>query len=103
MDDARFMAKVRLTNLFDRVMADGKIDPAERAELQDFYKRQLFTVEDVREALAGYLKIVQRDVMADGKITDAERARCRAVVAELKIPASLVPPELQAIIDGTSP
>ena len=100
MDDSRFMAKVRLTNLIDRLLADGKIDTAERAELQDFYKQQLFTVSDVRDALSGYLKIVQSDVMADGKITDAERARCRAVVAELKIPLSLVPPELKAIIDG---
>jgi len=100
MSDARFMAKVRLTNLIDRVLADGKIDPAERAELQTFYKQQLFSAEDVRDALAGYLKIVQRDVLADGKVTDQERARCRAVVTELKIPTSLVPVELQAIIDG---
>jgi len=98
MDDARAQAKARLRALIERVMADGKIEPAEREEMQAFYVQALLTVGDVREVMSRYLRAVQDEVLADGHVTDEERARCRAIVSELKIPPSLWPGEIRAIV-----
>jgi uncharacterized tellurite resistance protein B-like protein len=98
MDDARAQAKEMLGALIERVMADGKIEPAEREEMQAFYRDALLTVGDVRDVLSRYLRAVQDEVLADGQVTDEERARCRAVVSELKIPPSLWPGEIRAIV-----
>jgi uncharacterized tellurite resistance protein B-like protein len=98
MDDVRAQAKEMLATLIERVMADGKIEPDEREEMQAFYRQALLTVGDVRDVLARYLRAVQEDVLADGHVTDEERARCRAVVSELKIPPELWPGEIKAIV-----
>ena len=98
MDDARTQAKELLAALIERVMADGKIEPAEREEMQAFFRQALMTVGDVRDVLARYLRAVQDEVLADGHVTDEERARCRAVVTELKIPPALWPGEIRAIV-----
>ena len=84
--------------LIERVMADGKIEPEEREEMQAFFRQELMTVGDVRDVLARYLRAVQDEVLADGHVTDEERARCRAVVTELKIPPALWPLEIRAIV-----
>jgi uncharacterized tellurite resistance protein B-like protein len=86
MDDARAQAKEKMAALIERVMADGKIEPEEREEMQSFFAQALMTLGDVR------------DVLADGHVTDEERARCRAIVTELKIPPSLWPGEIRAIV-----
>jgi uncharacterized tellurite resistance protein B-like protein len=98
MSDARAQAKEQLAALIQRVMADGKIEPDEREEMQAFYRQALLTVGDVKEVLGRYLRAVQDDVLADGKVTDEERARCRAVVTELRLPPGLVPDSFKAII-----
>jgi uncharacterized tellurite resistance protein B-like protein len=99
MEDVRAQqAKEKLGALIGRVMADGKIEPSEREELQTFYKQALLTVADVKDVLSRYLHAVQDEVLADGRVTDEERARCRAVVSELKIPPSLMPAALKAIV-----
>ncbi len=98
MDEARAQAKEKLRALIERVMADSKIEPAEREEMQTFYVQALLTVGDVREVMSRYLRAVQDEVLADGHVTDEERARCRAVVSELKIPPSLWPGEIRAIV-----
>jgi uncharacterized tellurite resistance protein B-like protein len=100
MSEERALAKARLTNLIERVMADGKVDSAERTEMQGFYKQALITVSDMKDVLSQYMRTVRDEVMADGKITDEERARCRAVVSELKIPPSLVPDEFKALLES---
>src|SRR5262249_44491174 len=79
MSDVRTQAKEQLAALIQRVMADGKVEPDEREEMQAFYRQALLTVGDVKEVLGRYLRSVQDDVLADGKVTDEERARCRAV------------------------
>src|SRR5947207_471810 len=91
MSDARTQAKGQLAALIERVMADGKIEPHEREEMQAFYRQALLTVSDVKEVLGRYLGAVQDEVLADGKVTDEERARCRAVVSELRLPPGLLP------------
>jgi uncharacterized tellurite resistance protein B-like protein len=98
MDDARAQVKDKLGALIERVMADGKIEPAEREELQSVYRQALLTVADVKDVLGRYMRAVQDEVLADGRVTEEERARCRAVVSELKIPPSLWSTELKAII-----
>jgi len=98
MDDTRAQAKEMLAALIERVMADGKIEPEEREEMQAFFRQELMTVGDVRDVLARYLRAVQDEVLADGHVTDEERARCRAVVTELKIPPALWPGEIRAIV-----
>jgi uncharacterized tellurite resistance protein B-like protein len=98
MEDARAQAKERLRALIERVMADGKIEAGEREEMQAFYRDELLTVGDVRDVLSRYLRAVQDEVLADGRVTEEERARCRAVVAELKIPPALWPGEIRAIV-----
>jgi uncharacterized tellurite resistance protein B-like protein len=103
MSDARTQAKAdakaKLAEIVKRVMADGKIDAAEREEMQSVYRQALLTVIDVKEVLNGYLGLVRDEVLADGKVTDEERARCRAVLAELKLPRELVPKDFQALLD----
>src|SRR5947208_12656872 len=98
MDEARAQAKEKLRALIEVVMADGKIEPAEREEMQAFYRQALLTVGDVRDVMSRYLRAVQDEVLADGQVTDEERAHCRAVVTELKIPPSLWPGEIRAIV-----
>jgi uncharacterized tellurite resistance protein B-like protein len=98
MSDARTQAKDQLSALIERVMADGKIEPSEREELQAVYRRALLTVTDIKDVLGRYVKAVEDEVLADGKVTDEERARCRAVVSELKIPPALLPDSFKAII-----
>jgi uncharacterized tellurite resistance protein B-like protein len=98
MSDTRAQAKEQLSALIERVMADGKIEPGEREEMQAFYRQALLTVGDVKEVLGRYLRAVQDDVLADGKVTDEERARCRAVVSELRLPPGLLPDSFKAII-----
>jgi len=98
MSDARAQAKEQLATLIQRVMADGKIEPGEREEMQAFYRQALLTVSDVKEVLGRYLRGVQDDVLADGQVTDEERARCRAVISELRIPPGLVPDSFKAIM-----
>jgi uncharacterized tellurite resistance protein B-like protein len=98
MDDARAQAKEKMAALIERVMADGKIEPEEREEMQSFFAQALMTLGDVRDVLARYLRAVQDEVLADGHVTDEERARCRAIVTELKIPPSLWPGEIRAIV-----
>lgn len=98
MSDAREQAKAKLAELVKRVMADGKIDASEREEMKGLYRQALLTVTDIKEVLTGYLGGVRDEVMADGKVTEEERARCRAVLAELKLPRELVPPDFQALL-----
>ena len=100
MEDARAQAKEKLGALIERVMADGKIEPAEREEMQAFYRQALLTVGDVKDVLSRYLRAVQDEVLADGKVTEEERARCRAVLAALKLPRELVPADFRALLDG---
>jgi uncharacterized tellurite resistance protein B-like protein len=98
MSDARTNAKDQLSALIQRVMADGKIEPGEREELQAVYRQALLTVADVKEVLGQYVRAVLDDVLADGKVTEDERKRCRAVASELKIPPALLPESFKAII-----
>jgi tellurite resistance protein len=98
MSDNKAEAKARLAEVVRRVMADGKIDPSEREEMQTIYRQALLTVIDVKEVLTGYLGEVRDEVLADGKVTDEERARCRAVLAALKLPRELVPADFQALL-----
>jgi uncharacterized tellurite resistance protein B-like protein len=98
MSDARAQAKEHLSDLIQRVMEDGVIEPDEREELQSVYRQALLTVSDVKEVLGRYVRSVLDDVLADGKVTEDERKRCRAVVSELKIPPSLLPDIFKAII-----
>jgi uncharacterized tellurite resistance protein B-like protein len=98
MSDARAQAKEQLGTLIERVMADGKIEPSEREELQAVYRQALLTVGDIKDVLGRYVRAVQDEVLADGKVTDEERQRCRAVVSELKIPPALLPDTFKSII-----
>ena len=97
-NNARAQAKEMLAALIERVMADGKIEPDEREEMQAFFRQAVVTVGDMRDVLARYLRVVQNEVLADGHVTEEERARVRAVVSELKIPPSLWPGEIRAIL-----
>lgn len=98
MDDARAQAKAKLAEVVKRVMADGKIDASEREEMKIIYREGLLTAPDIKEVLTGYLGGVRDEVLADGKVTDEKRARCRAALAELKLPRELVPPDFQALL-----
>jgi tellurite resistance protein len=98
MNDAKAQAKAKLADVVRRVMADGKIDPSEREEMQSIYRQALLTVLDIKEVLNGYLGEVRDEVLADGKVTEEERARCRAVLAALKLPRELVPADFQALL-----
>jgi hypothetical protein len=98
MNDDKAQAKATLADLVRRVMADGKIEPSEREEMQGVYR--LLTVIDIKEVLTGYLGEVRDEVLADGKVTEEERARCRAVLAALKLPRELVPADFRALLDA---
>ena len=98
MSDARTQAKDKLAGLIQRVMADGKIEPSEREELQAVYRQAVLTVTDIKDVLGRYVQAVQDEVLADGKVTPEERQRCQAVVTELKIPPALLPDSFKAIL-----
>lgn len=92
--------KSQLRTLLARVLADGTIDEAERAELQKFYAGAMLGVSDVKAVFGEFLEALKRDVLADGIITDEERARCRNAIVALKIPRALLSPVMAAIVDG---
>jgi uncharacterized membrane protein YebE (DUF533 family) len=92
----------RLASLIQRALADGTIDAQEREELQSIYREAVLTVSDVRGVLARYMRSLEDDVMADGVVTEEERARCRVVVTQLRIPPSLLSPQIRAILAGTA-
>jgi uncharacterized tellurite resistance protein B-like protein len=96
MNDARAQAKVKLAEVVKRVMADGKIDASEREEMKSVYA--LLTAVDIKEVLTGYLGGVRDEVLADGTVSEEERARCRAALAELKLPRELVPADFRALL-----
>jgi len=96
MNDARAQAKVKLAEVVKRVMADGKIDASEREEMKSVYS--LLTAVDIKEVLTGYLGGVRDEVLADGTVSEEERARCRAALAELKLPRELVPADFRALL-----
>ena len=98
MNDVKAQAKAKLAEVVRRVMADGKIEASEREEMQSIYRQALLTVLDIKEVLTGYLGEVRDEVLADGTVTEEERARCRAVLAALKLPRELVPPAFQALL-----
>ena len=98
MTRTRARAKAKLAEVVKRVMADGKIDVSEREEMKSIYRQGLLTVTDIKEVFTGYLGGVRDEVLADGKVTEEERARCRAALAELKLPRELVPPDFQALL-----
>jgi uncharacterized tellurite resistance protein B-like protein len=98
MNDAKAQAKAKLAELVRRVMADGVIDAAEREEMKTIYRQALLTVIDIKEVLTGYLGEVRDEVLADGTVTEEERARCRAVLAALKLPQELVPADFRALL-----
>jgi tellurite resistance protein len=98
MNDVKADAKAKLAEVVRRVMADGKIDPSEREEMQSIYRQSLLTVLDIKEVLTGYLGEVRDEVLADGEVTEEERARCRAVLAALKLPRELVPADFRALL-----
>ena len=100
MNDAKAQAKAKLADVVRRVMADGKIDASEREEMQSIYRQALLTVLDIKEVLNGYLGEVRDEVLADGQVTEEERARCRAVLAALKLPRELVPADFRALLDA---
>ncbi|HLK90624.1 MAG TPA: hypothetical protein VKZ18_12055 [Polyangia bacterium] len=100
MSTDKAQAKAKLAEVVRRVMADGKIDASEREEMQGLYRQALLTVIDVKEVLSGYLAEVRAEVLADGVVTDEERARCRDVLAALKLPRELVPPDFRALLDA---
>jgi hypothetical protein len=100
MNNARAQAKAKMGELVRRVMADGKLDAGEREEMAGVYRQAVLTVADIREVFMSYLGEVRDEVLADGVVTDEERARCRAVVAALKIPPALIPADFQALVAG---
>ena len=98
MSNGRAQAKTKMAELVRRVMADGKIDAAEREEMAGVYRQAVLTVADIREVFMTYLGEIRDEVLADGVVTDEERAHCRAVVAALKIPPALIPADFQALV-----
>ena len=98
MNGARAELKAKLGDLVKRVMADGKIDAAEREQMQTVYR--VLSAADIKDVLNAYLDGVRDEVLADGKVTEEERARCRAILAALKLPRELVPADFRALLDG---
>ena len=98
MNEVKAQAKAKLADVVRRVMADGKIDASEREEMQSIYRQASLTVLDIKEVLTRYLGEVRDEVLADGQVTEEERARCRAVLAALKLPRELVPADFQALL-----
>lgn len=97
-DPARQLAKRRLAALVSRILADGIVDDDEREELHRFFREAVLTVTDVEDVFREHLAEVTDDVLADGFVTEAERRRCRAIVEELRVPVSMLSPELLAIV-----
>ena len=79
-------------------MADERSRPPSAKRCRASTGSVAYLVVDVKEVLNGYLGEVRDEVLADGKVTEEERARCRAVLAALKLPRELVPPDFQALL-----
>lgn len=99
-EDARTAAKNHLGKLIGRILEDGTVDDAERAELQKFFADALLSVSDVKAVFGGYLGALQKEVLADGVVTPEEARKCKAVVDQLRIPLRFLSPELLAIVTG---
>jgi uncharacterized tellurite resistance protein B-like protein len=94
-------AQRELSELIDRIFADGKIEPEEREQLRSFWANRGLTVGQVRAVVDSFVARVWGEVNADGQITDEERTRLRAVVSGLRLPDEVLPPAVRWAV--TSP
>jgi hypothetical protein len=91
-------ATERLRELIERVFADGVLEPGERQELTEMWKKGRLTVSQVRDVMTAYVRDTYADVMADGVVTDAERQKLTAIVAGLRLPPECVPDEMRRLL-----
>jgi hypothetical protein len=101
-EDDRANARALLTRFLPRAMADGVLDEVEKEQLKAILVSGVLTKEDVQGVFRAFLMQVHREIAADGILTPEEWHRCRAIVAELRIPRSFLPPEISAVIDAGS-
>lgn len=80
-----------LATLIERIFEDGVVDPAERQELQDFWRQRGLTVSQVRQVVDAFVARVWGEVIADGVITSDERVRLSAVREGLRLPDEVLP------------
>lgn len=96
--DERERARALFRRFLPRAMQDGVLDPVEQRQLLGILTSGVLSKEDVQTVFREYLAGVYGEVAADGVLTEQERARCRAIVAELRIPHGFLPPELAEIV-----
>jgi hypothetical protein len=99
-EEERARAKALLTRFLPRAMEDAVLDDVEKSQLHAILTSGALAKEDVQEAFREFLLQVHRDITADGKLTLAEVVRLRAVITELRIPASFLPPEIALLVGG---
>ncbi len=96
----RESAKSQLSALVGKVLADGKVDDAEREALRKVFRRQILSARDVREVLGQYMQGLKAEILSDGALTPDEIKRCQALVDQLRIPLRCLPPELLDVVLG---
>lgn len=93
-------AQQELTELIDRIFADGEVAPEEREQLRSFWANRGMTVSQVRNVVDAFVARVWGEISADGQISDDERARLHAVVAGLRLPVEVLPEPIRAALAG---
>jgi hypothetical protein len=91
-------AQQELSELIDRIFADGLVEAEEREQRRGFWANRGLTVSQVRKVVDVFVTRVWGEVSADGQITDDERERLRAVVAGLRLPAEVLPEPIRAAL-----
>jgi hypothetical protein len=97
-NDERDKARSLLARFLPRAMEDGVLDEVEKQQLLGILVSGVLTKDDVQTVFREYLMSVHHELAADGVLTLAEANRCRAIVRELRIPHSFLPPEIAALI-----
>src|SRR5438105_10366583 len=97
-EDERQKARTVLERFLPRAMADGVLDAVEKQQLLAILTSGVLTKDDVQTIFRDFLRGLYGELAADGQLTADELARFRAVVKELRIPLSFLPPAIAALV-----
>jgi hypothetical protein len=97
-DPERDKARALLARFLPRAMHDSVLDEVEKRQLIAILTSGVLGKDDVQAVFRDYLLTLHREALADGLLTPAELDRVRTIVAELRIPAGFLPPELAAVV-----
>lgn len=97
--EGREQARAELSTVMARVVERGEVESVDRLELRRIFRMAVLTVSDVKEVLGTHLKTLASQLQGD-LVQEVEMERCKNIIAELRIPLRLLPPDVLDVVIG---